>query len=283
MKPPPFRYLRPASLQEAAAALAEYGEDAKILAGGQSLVPLLNFRLARPSVLIDLGSIEELRSLRVEDGAVVAGAMVRQRVAESASEVREHCPILPEGLRHVGHVQIRNRGTLGGSLAHADPAAELPAIVQVADAEIRVLGVGGTRVIPADAFFEGPFMTALAPDEIVQEIRFPSAKGSKVALLEFARRSGDFALAGVAAVSRPSDPGASDIRLAAFGVGGSVLRLREAEAAIARAQLTPERMLAAADAAAASAVDAVTDVHATADYRRDLLRTLTVRTLQQVA
>ena len=246
-------------------------------------MPLLNFRLARPSVLIDLGSVQEAAELWLEGGSVIAGAMVRQRAAESTGYVKEHCPILPEGLRHVGHVQIRNRGTLGGSLAHADPAAELPAIVHVAEAEIVVLSVRGTRIIPADAFFVGPFMTALAPDEIVQEIRFPSSKSAKVAFLEFARRSGDFALAGVAAVNRSSDPGRADVRLAAFGVGGSVLHLREAEALVFGRELTPERIAAAAEAAAASAVDAVTDVHATAEYRRGLLRTLTARSLRQVA
>ena len=282
MKPPPFAYMRPATLEEAIVALSEHGDDAKVLAGGQSLVPLLNFRFARPSVLIDLGMIEGMQALRIEDDVLVVGAMVRQRSAELAPEVLEHCPILPDGLRHVGHIQIRHRGTIGGSLAHADPAAELPAIALAVDAEIVAMSIRGSRTIAASSFFEGPFMTALAPDEIVKEIRFPSTKGSKVGFLEFARRSGDFAIAGVAVINRSTRPEAADIRISAFGVGGSAVRLHEAEDVVRGRELSPERVIEAGNVAAAS-IDAVTDVHADAHYRSELLKTLVARTLRRVA
>lgn len=281
MKPPPFRYVRPGSLEEVLHTLADYGDDAKVLAGGQSLVPLLNFRLARPSVLVDLGLVRELRGIGRTNGRVAIGAMTRQRDAELASEVREGCPLIAQGLALVGHLQIRNRGTVGGSIAHADPAAELPAVALVTDAEMVIRSVAGERTVPASAFFDGPFSTLLAPDELLTEVRFGSTGDARSTFLELARRSGDFALAGVAVVNRGS-PGAADVALAAIGIGGSSARLIDVEEVVRGRELTDE-VLREAGEAASSAVDPPTDVHADSEYRRELLGVLVRRALRQVA
>ncbi|MGQ0668785.1 MAG: FAD binding domain-containing protein [Actinomycetota bacterium] len=281
MKPPPFLYLRPRTLEEAVQALAEHGENAKVLAGGQSLVPLLNFRLARPSVLVDLNLIEGLREIRREDGVLALGAMVRQRTAERSPDVREAAHIVVDALHFVGHVQIRSRGTVGGSIAHADPAAELPAVALATDAEIVVSSVRGRRSIPAAEFFQGPFTTGLTEDEILTEVRIPVMPGAKTAVLELARRSGDFALAGVAIVNRSNGAGL-EVSLAAFGVGGTAVRLHDAEAAVRSRDLS-DGVVREAAAAASAAVSPFTDVHADADYRRELVGTLVGRALRRVA
>lgn len=281
MKPPPFLYLRPRTLEEAVQALAEHGEDAKVLAGGQSLVPLLNFRLARPSVLVDLNLIEGLREIRREDGVLALGAMVRQRTAERSPDVREAAHIIVDALHFVGHVQIRSRGTVGGSIAHADPAAELPAVALATDAEMVVSSVRGRRPIPAAEFFQGPFTTALTEDEILTEVRIPVMPRAKTAVLELARRSGDFALAGVAIVNRSNGAGLQ-VSLAAFGVGGTAIRLHDAEAAVRGRELS-DGVVSEAAAAASAAVSPFTDVHADAGYRRELVGTLVGRALRRVA
>jgi carbon-monoxide dehydrogenase medium subunit len=281
MKPPPFLYLRPRTLEEAVAALAEHGDDAKVLAGGQSLVPLLNFRLARPSVLVDLNLLEELREIKREDGVLVLGAMVRQRTAERSPDVRESARIVVDALAFVGHVQIRARGTVGGSIAHADPAAELPAVAVATGAEMVARSPRGRRTIRAEELFQGPFTTSLAEDEILTELRIPAMPGAKTAVLELARRFGDFALAGVAIVNRPGGSGL-DVSLAALGVGATPVRLHDAEAAVRGRELTRE-VEADAAAAAEAAVSPFTDVHADAEYRRELVGTLVVRALRRVA
>lgn len=281
MKPPLFSYARPQNVEDVLQMLAEQGDDAKVLAGGQSLVPLLNFRLARPSVLIDLGIVDELKGIEVLDGSVSIGAMARQRDVETSPEVLRACPLLPQALRWVGHVQIRNRGTVGGSIAHADPAAELPAVALVLDADIVVRSVRGERVEPASSFFQGPFTTTLEPDELLTEVRFTVGEGARTTFLELARRSGDFALAGVAAVNVGS-VAAADVRLAAIGVGGSPARLTDAEDACRGRQLTDDVLLEAGRAASA-AVDPPSDIHADAAYRKELLGVLVRRALRQVA
>jgi carbon-monoxide dehydrogenase medium subunit len=282
VKPPPFLYLRPETLDEALTQLAEHGDEAKVLAGGQSLVPLLNFRLARPTVLIDLNLVRELTQLGREDGVLRVGAMVRQRTAERAAEVAEACPLIPRALHHVGHVQIRYRGTIGGSFAHADPAAELPAVSLVTGAEIVARSVRGHRTIAADGFFLGPFTTALEPDEILTEVRFGPTDGARVAFIEMARRVGDFALGGVAAVVRFGDGSTvSDVRLAALGMGAEPHRLAEAEAAVRGRAITDEVRRDAA-AAASRESDPLGDVHADAEYRRELVGVLVARALKEV-
>lgn len=280
MKPPPFRYVRPGSTEEVLQVLAEHGDEAKVLAGGQSLVPLLNFRLARPSVLIDLALVGSLRGIERRNGTLVIGAMTRQRDAEVFEVVREACPLIPQALAWVGHLQNRNRGTVGGSIAHADPAAELPAVALAMDAEMVVRGTGGERVIPADTFFDGPFTTVLDSDELLTEIRFPVLQGARTTFIELARRSGDFALAGVAAINRGTTRNA-DVALAAMGVGGSATRLPGAEAVVRDRELNDDAMREAGEAASA-AVDPPTDLHADSEYRRELLGVLVRRALRDV-
>jgi aerobic carbon-monoxide dehydrogenase medium subunit len=239
LKPPPFRYTRPTTTDEVLEILAEHGDEAKVLAGGQSLVPLLNFRFARPSVLVDLGRVGSLVGIERHNSTVSIGAMTTQRKAELSDEVREACPLIPQGLAWVGHLQIRNRGTVGGSIAHADPAAEMCAVALAVEAEMVVDGPRGERVVAATDFFQGPFTTATEPDELLTEIRFPLMTDTRTTFLELARRSGDFALSGVAAVNHGTH-GAARVALAAIGVGGSAVRLRDAEAAVEGRELTED-------------------------------------------
>jgi aerobic carbon-monoxide dehydrogenase medium subunit len=283
LKPPPFLYARPRSLAEALDLLRMSGDDAKVLAGGQSLVPLLNFRLARPSVLVDLNLISELTTVRRVNGWVEIGAMARQRTVEVSEDVRRDCPLIPDALHHVGHLQIRNRGTVGGSMAHADPAAELPAVAVALGAELVIRSSRGERTVPAREFFQGPFTTVLAPDEILTAASFPLTEGARTAFLEFARRSGDFALGGVAVVLRLDESATvGEVGLAAFGMGPTPIRLEHSEAAV-RGRALDEGTLAAAANAASAEVDPFTDVHADAAYRRELIGTLVRRGLARAA
>ena len=198
VKPPPFKYARPESLDEVLGILSEFAGEARVLAGGQSLIPLLNFRLARPAVLVDIALVTELRRLEVERGVLRIGAAVTQNAVERSSDVARFCPLLQEALPFVGHLQNRMRGTVAGSIAHADPAAEMPAVALALDATMVARSATGVREIPADQFFLGPFTTALAHDEILVEVRFPSSRKARASVAEVAPRSGDFAVAGVA-------------------------------------------------------------------------------------
>jgi carbon-monoxide dehydrogenase medium subunit len=281
VKPPPFRYLRPDTAEGVLDALAEYGDEAKLLAGGQSLVPLLNFRLARPSVLIDLELVDALRGTERREDSFVVGAMTRQSEAERSQDLRSRCPLVGQALALVGHLQIRNRGTVGGSVAHADPAAELPAVALALDAELVLRSSSGDRSVPAAEFFVGPFTTALRPDELLTHVRFPNTGGARTTFLELARRSGDFALAGVCAIDRGAR-GSADVALAGIGVGGSPVRLSTAEEAVRGRELTDEVIGEAAEAASA-AVDPPSDIHADGAYRRELLGVLVRRALRAVA
>jgi carbon-monoxide dehydrogenase medium subunit len=259
VKPPPFEYHAPATLDEALRLRAELGPEASLLAGGQSLVPMLNMRLARPSALIDLNGIPELAYVRRENGSVAVGAMTRQRELERSEEAEQACPLLREALLQVAHAIIRNRGTVGGSIAHADPAAELPSVLVALGGTVRATGPDGVREIPAEELFEFHFTTSLAPDEILTEVRFPVlAREAGSAFLEVSRRHGDYALAGAACVVR-----GDDVRLAFTGVG-------------------PRPVLFEGDDpdGAAAAVEPATDIHGTADYRRELVRTLTRRAVE---
>src|SRR5215510_11811617 len=199
MKPPPFDYARAGSVEEAVALLARHGDDAKIIAGGQSLMPMLAFRMAEPKLLVDIGSITALRSIGIDHRGATLGALVRWRDIERHTVLSQTQPLLVEAIKHVAHYQIRNRGTVGGSLAHADPAAEMPGIAVTCEAKIVVAGIKGQRVIPAADFFTGALTTALQPDELIVEVRLPPWRsGRHWAFVEFARRRGDFALAGIA-------------------------------------------------------------------------------------
>jgi carbon-monoxide dehydrogenase medium subunit len=277
MKPAAFHYARPGSIEQAVALLVEHGDDAKVLAGGQSLVPLLNVRLARPGVLVDLGAIAGLDTLTDHGDSVRIGAMTRQSVVTASTEIGAASPLIGRALDHVGHVQIRNRGTIGGSLAHADPAAELPAVAIALDARMHVVGPAGERSLRADSFFTGPFTTALAPAEILTGIDFSATRDRPVAFAEVARRSGDFAIAGVAAASL-----ADGLRIVACGVGWTPVRLTAAESVVDGRSLT-DAVIREAAAAAREQVDPADDVHGDAEYRRELVEVLVTRTLGQVA
>ena len=283
MKPPRFDYHAPASLDEALALLVRYGGDGKVVAGGQSLMPLLNFRLVRPAALIDLNRIGSLAGIRAANGHLVLGAMTRQRAIEFSPLVAERLPLLREATRWVGHLPIRSRGTIGGSLAHADPSAEYPAVLTVLDGEVVARSRAGQRVLKAADLFETYLTTTLSPDEILTEVRLPvMAKGTGWAFEEFARRHGDFAIVGVAAVIERQGERCVRARLAAAGAGPVPRRLREAEAVLEGDGLGRAAIERAA-ARAGEAVDPDGDIHASADYRRNLTRVLTARAVTRAA
>jgi CO/xanthine dehydrogenase FAD-binding subunit len=284
MKPPPFEYHAPTTVAETVSLLHHYGDAGKVLAGGQSLMPLLNFRLARPAALVDINGVEGLDYVRREDGWLAIGALVRQRAAEMSALVAETCPLLAEALPLVGHFQIRNRGTVVGSLAHADPAAELGAVALALGAELRIQGPRGSRLVSADQFFVSYLTTVLAADELLVEARFPTARPrTGYGFAEFARRHGDFALAGVAAVmSRDGADRCADVRLAFTGVGPIPVLFTDEEGILRGEPLKPQAMNALAERAAAS-LDTESDVHASAEYRRELASVLAEQALQAAA
>ncbi|HUP25575.1 MAG TPA: xanthine dehydrogenase family protein subunit M [Thermoanaerobaculia bacterium] len=284
MKPAPFRYFAPRSLEEALHLLAEHGDEAKPLAGGQSLVPAMNFRLARPGVLVDLNRVAELAYVTADGGALRIGAMTRQRAAERHPLVLARAPLLAEALGHVAHPQIRNRGTVGGSLAHADPAAELPAVALALDATLTLRRAGGERRVRAAEFYVGLFATALVPGELVSEVSFPAlAPGTGVAFEEISRRHGDYALVGAAAVVRLDESGRiAECSLCYLSVGETPLLATSATAELAGT--TPsESGFERAAAAAAAAADPSSDIHASSDFRRHLMRVLGSRALARAA
>jgi carbon-monoxide dehydrogenase medium subunit len=255
-------------------ALAEAGGEGKILAGGQSLVPMLNMRLARPAVVIDLNGVPELGAIvPAAAGGLRLGALVRHADLAASALVRERAPLLAEAARHIGHVAIRNRGTLGGSLAHADPAAELPAAVVALDASVIAVGRGGTRMIAAADFFVGLLTTALEADEIITEIHVPPPRGGW-GFAEVARRPGDFALVGIAAVVMAERARGAGARIVAFGVGDGPVRLRAAEAVVVGAALD-NACARAAGVAARQACAPADDLHASGAYRQQLVAVLT--------
>jgi aerobic carbon-monoxide dehydrogenase medium subunit len=280
MKLPPFDYEAPQTVSEAVGLLAEHGDEASVLAGGQSLIPLLALRLARPEVLIDINGIAELSGVSATDGWIAIGAMTREYVAEESYGVAEAIPLLAAALPFIGHEAIRSRGTIGGSLAHADPAAELPAVARALDAEFVVRGPSGIRVIPAEEWFEGYLTTSRRPDELLVEVRFPTASpGTGVSFQEVARRHGDFAIVGLAASLTLSDATISDARLALAGFSDVPFR-----AAAAEDLLAGERPSAALfDEAARLATDGAdppADLHGSSDYRKTVAAVLVRRGLR---
>lgn len=281
MKPPEFEYARPESLVDAVAILGRSATNAKVLAGGQSLVPLMNFRLAAPALLVDLNRVAELAFIDPDAGLLRIGAMTRIRALELDSAVRETIPLIAAAASWIGHIQIRNRGTVGGSIAHADPAAELPAICLLLDAQFVVVSDRGERSIPASEFFAGFFTTLLGEDEILTEIRMPvPGPGARWGFREFAQRRGDFALAGAVTIV---DGGVSDqrtSRIVVFGTSDRPKRAVGAEAII-DAGLTPSSIAEASRCAADEA--AIDDPRPDALYRRDLTETLVRRALQDAA
>jgi len=279
VKPPRFDYHAPESLDEALDLLANSGPDARILAGGQSLVPVLNFRLARPQVLIDINRIPELAGIEDRGDRLVIGAMTRQREIETSDSVARAVPLLHEATRYVAHLPIRTRGTVGGSIANADPAAEDPAVAAALEATMVCRSRRGKRRIAAAGFFVDVLTTALEPDEMLVAVEFPRIPdGAGAAFAEISRRDGDFALAGVAAQITVSNSRVSDARIAACGVAPAPMRFRNAEEILLDSAGEPETMDAAADAVAASC-DPHDDVHASAAYRRQLAAAMTRRAL----
>ena len=281
MKPAQFEYHVPATVDEAIALLKQYGGEAKVLAGGQSLVALMNFRLSRPAALIDLNRIDALAYIKEENGWLRLGAMTRQRTIERSDLVRARIPLLTEATGLVGHLPIRTRGTIGGSVAHADPSAEYPAVVSALEGELVVRGPGGERRVRPEEFFVTYLTTSLAPDEILTEVRLPvQPPGSGWRFEEFSRRHGDFAIVGIAALVVAEGGRCKKARLATAGAGPIPIRLRAAEEILERDGLD-EQTFQAAGARAAELVNPDGDIHASADYRRHLTKVLTVRALRK--
>lgn len=279
MKPAPFDHCAPTDVDEVLSLLSEHAPDARLLAGGQSLVPLLNFRLSRPSLLIDLNKIPDLAYIRDAGDYLAIGAMTREKAVEYSDLVKSKAPLLHEATQNIAHLPIRSRGTIGGSIANADPAAEYPAVATALDCVMVARSVRGERLIDADDFFEDVLTTSLAPDELLSEIRVPKIPvGSGSAFVEIARRHGDFALAGVAAQVTIKGGAVSDIRLAACGVGSGPVRLTTAESVI-QEQGVEEKAIAAAAKAASEQVDPSGDLHASEAYRRRLAGVMTARAL----
>jgi carbon-monoxide dehydrogenase medium subunit len=281
MKPAPFAYFTPATVDEALALLVEHGGDAKPLAGGQSLIPAMNFRLARPAVLVDLNRIAELAYVRAESGGLAIGAMTRQRAVERSEVVARAAPLLAETMPSIAHPQIRNRGTMGGSIAHADPSAELPAVTLALEARFRAKSSTGERSIAAGEFFKGMLETALAPGELLVEIAVPPLPASSgTAFLEMARRHCDYALVGVAAIATLDPHGrCKAARISLLSVGDGPVLATEAAKLLAGQAPSEDLLRAAGDAAATRDVDPPSDIHASAAYRRQLVAVLTRRAL----
>jgi CO/xanthine dehydrogenase FAD-binding subunit len=283
MKPAPFDYYAPTSVDETCSLLARYGSDAKLLAGGQSLVPLLALRLAQPATLIDLNGVHELDYIRADDNGVAIGAMTRQRTVERSSVMRETCPLLPAAVEWIGHPQIRNRGTIGGSLVHSDPAAELPALATLLDATFTITNAqGAKRIVKPDEFFVTYLTTAVEPEEMLSEIYFPTLPaGTGWSFVEVARRHGDFALVGAAATVALDSAGAcSNARIALFGVAPTAARSPSAEQALLN-QKPDERAIAAAASEVVKDIDPPGDVHASVEYRKYVATNLVRRALTE--
>jgi len=283
MKPAAFDYRAPTTVDEVVALLGRHGGEARLLAGGQTLVPMMNFRLAAPAIVIDLNRVPELAY--IEDGGDVVriGAMTRQRAVEFSPMVARDLPVLRAAIRMVGHLPTRSRGTIGGSIANADAAAEIPMVLQALGGEVSARGSHGERRIAAADLIEDAMTTSLAEDEVLTEIRFPKmAKGARFAVEEFSRRHGDFAIAAVTVILEISDGVCASVRIATAGVSACSRRLVSAEEALHGRAVDAASIAVAADAAAA-AIEPLDDRNASADYRRHLTRVLTRRALQRAA
>ena len=277
MKPAKFEYHAPASVDEALAILGRYDGEARVLAGGQSLVPMMNFRLARPTAIVDLNRIDGLAYVEEEGVIVRIGSMTRQRQLEFDPLVAAKLPLLREALRWVGHLPTRSRGTIGGSLAHADPSAEIPMVLQTLEGEVVARGPQGERRIAAQDLFHAALTTSLDPLEIITEVRFPAMPAQAAcAVEEFARRKGDFAVAAVAVMLVRDGERCAKARLATAGVGPASIRLRDAETVLEQKGLGEAAIAEAADKAKA-AVDPVSDLNGSAEYRRHLTGVLMSR------
>jgi carbon-monoxide dehydrogenase medium subunit len=284
MKPAPFEYYAPTSVEEALAHLAEYGYDAKVLAGGQSLVPMMNFRLVQPSVLVDLNNIPNLAYINPdENGGLRLGAMVRHHQVEIDSLVEKRAPLLHETMPNIAYPQIRNRGTFGGSVSHADPSAELASVSVALGGSFRLRSQSGERWVPADEFFVGLFTTVLEPEELLVEVSLPPLPArSGWSLMEVARRPHDFALVGVAAVVSLDENGSCEqARVVFISAGDSPMVAHQAAESLKGQKPTPESIHAATEIATSEEIDPSSDIHATAEFRRHLAKVLCRRALEQ--
>jgi carbon-monoxide dehydrogenase medium subunit len=282
MKPAPFEYHVPDSMEEALSLLRDYGSDAKLLAGGQSLVPAMNFRVVQPSVLIDLNRVKELAYVRQDEECLRLGAMTRERTLEFDPLIAKLLPLLTEAMPHVAHPQIRNRGTLGGSLANADPAAELPVIMLALGARLKAQSAASERWMEAPDFFSGMFTTALAPDELLVEIELPVLlRQTGWSFLEVAPRAGDYALMGVAAlVTLDEDKTCKQARLVYLNAGDGPVTAKQAAQLLVGEAFSDELLVSAAARASEQEIDPFGNVHASTEYQRHLANVLTKRALQ---
>jgi carbon-monoxide dehydrogenase medium subunit len=282
MKPASFDYHAPTTVDEALALLAANGPDTRLLAGGQSLVPMMNFRLAAPPVLVDLNRIPDLAYIEDHGDAVCIGAMTRQRAVESSALVADKLPMLSAAIKLVGHLPTRSRGTIGGSIAHADPAAELPMVLQALEGAVVVRGPNGRRTIAASELFQDAMTTSIAADEILVEVRLPVPAGAGYAVEEFARRHGDFAIAAVTAVVLREGDRCAMARIATAGISSHSERLRAAEQVLEQHGLGDGAIARAAETAAGM-VEPLADRQASAGYRRQLMQILTERAVRRAA
>jgi carbon-monoxide dehydrogenase medium subunit len=278
----PFDYVRPQSLDEAIRALSSHGDDARLLAGGHSLLPLMKLRLANPKLVIDLGKIPGLKGARQEDNKITIGALTTHYEIESSELLKEKCPLLPQTARVIGDVQVRNRGTIGGSLAHADPAADMPAAILALRAELRVRGPGGERSVKSEEFFLGLMSTALNPTEILTEIRVPVLSGRcGTAYLKVAQKASGFAIVGVAVWLQVNSSGAcEDSGVGVTGLGAKAFRAERVEEQLKGKEMTPA-LIEEASSYVAEGVDPLDDIHASAEFRAHLARVYTARAIEQ--
>ncbi len=283
MKPAPFDYVIPGTVEEAIGYLADEELESHVLAGGQSLVPAMNMRMARPELLVDLGKLDELDFIREEGGALAVGAMTTKRTVEFSPVALRTQPLLHAATMLIAHPQIRNRGTVGGSIGHADPAAEYPAVALLLDAQIVTAGPNGKRTIPASEFFITYFTTALEEGEILTELRLPAmAANTGWSFTEFSRRHGDFAMAGVGVTLALDASGhCENTKIAAFALGPTPVRARAVEDAVNGETPSPELFAAACKKMTDDIEDPTADVHASVEYRRELAAVLGARALAQ--
>jgi carbon-monoxide dehydrogenase medium subunit len=275
LKPAPFAYAKARSLEDAIALLAGHQGEAKLLAGGQSLIATLNMRLSHPSLLVDINGVAGLDGISVKDGVVEIGALTRHAALERSADIAKHAPLIAKAMPHIAHPAIRNRGTIGGSLAYADPAAELPACLVALDGELDITGPAGKRTVKAEAFFKGLFETELGAHDVLSAVRFPAAAPEmRVGFAELARRHGDYAIVGLAAAAKANARGLSDVRLVYFGVGSTPVRARKAEAVLASGSLN--------DAVKALDLDPPDDIQATGAVKKHLAGVLLRRIAAQL-
>ena len=283
MKPAKFDYYAPTTRDEALELLGRHGYDAKVLAGGQSLMPMMNLRLARPAVVVDINRVEGLSGIASDDGGMTIGAMTRQRQIERSADVGEQFPVIAAAIPQIAHFQIRNRGTIGGSLAHSDPAAEIPALCLALDAEITAASGSGERAIAASDLVIGPLTTSLEPEELLTQVRLPALDGDgewRWGFREVCRRDGDFALVGAITLLRlDSGNVCQEARIAMFGVGDGPIRASDAEASLVGRAVDADARAEAA-ALVSAAVDPGSDIHASAEYRKEVSGVMARRALE---